>query len=78
MPRVERDAQTRERLVWFRRRQRLRWMPKTRYPVGRRFVFGEAQGEKLLRIAVRQDSRILVVYRNQVRREAMRAVNVVD
>jgi hypothetical protein len=49
-----------------------------RHPFGRRFVFGETQSEKLLRIAVRQESRILVVYRNQVRREAMRAVNIVD
>ena len=78
MPRVEGDPQTRERFGWFYRRQRLRWLPKTRYPFGRRFVFGEAQSEKLLRIAVRQDSRILAVYRNQIRREAMRAVNIVD
>src|SRR6266480_2720091 len=78
MPRIERDAQTGERFLWFCGRQGLRETPETWHRLARRFVLGEAQGEELLRLAVRQNPRALLIYRNQVRRETVSAINVIN
>src|SRR5207249_10951489 len=78
VPRIERDAQTGERFLWFCGRQGLREKPETWHRLARRFVLGEAQGEGLLGIAVRQNPRALLIYRNQVRRETVSAINVIN
>ena len=78
MPRIERNAQTGERFLWFCGRQGVRETPETWHRLARRFVLGEAQDEELLRIAVRQNPRALLIYRNQVRRETVSAINVIN
>src|SRR5205814_1552758 len=78
MPRIERDPQTGERFVWFCRRQGLRETPETWHRLARRFVLSEAQSEEFFGLAVRQNSRALLIYRNQVRRKTVSAINATN
>src|SRR6266513_220776 len=75
---VERNPQTREWLIRFRRWQRLCRSPKTRHGLARGVVLRKAQREKLLRLPVHQNPRCLLIYFDQVGCESMCAINILD
>ena len=77
MTRVERNLQTCE---WLRLSggQRFRWSPQSRYRLSSGIAESEAQREESLRGAVCENPRCVIVYFNQIGREPMGAINVVD
>ena len=75
---IERDAQSGQRLVRFRRRQGIGRSPESRSACLRIRIGRELESENIVRFAIGQNLRGVVVDLDQVVGDSVRAIDVVD